>query len=128
MSKSIRILQSLIICMIFSCCNNSNYDSSLARLENLSSISPSEALDSLYAIDYDKLSASDKHYHDFLSVKIADKAYMTHTSDSLILKVIDFESNHRSNGRYADGIKLLPKSPGESLTRPIQRFHEGQYT
>ena len=104
MSKSIRILQSLIICMIFSCCNNSNYDSSLARLENLSSISPSEALDSLYAIDYDKLSASDKHYHDFLSVKIADKAYMTHTSDSLILKVIDFESNHRSNGRYAEAL------------------------
>ena len=37
-------------------------------------------------------------------MKIADKNYVTHTSDSLILRVIDHEESHKGDGRYAEAL------------------------
>lgn len=76
----------------------------LGRIERMSLESPEAALDSLANIDHTLLSSPDKHYYDFLMVKVADKAYVTHTSDSLILKVIDHEQSRRGNGRYAEAL------------------------
>ncbi|MDE7110430.1 MAG: hypothetical protein K2O38_00840 [Muribaculaceae bacterium] len=101
---TIRILISLIFSLTFICCTDKSSNIRLSRVENLSSESPKEAWDSLSAINYDYLSDADKHYYDFLSVKVADKAYLIHSSDSLILKVIDFESKHQKYGRYPEAL------------------------
>lgn len=100
----LRTLLLLIFSLTFTCCTDKPSDLRLSRVENLSSELPKEAWDSLGAINYDLLSDADKHYYDFLSVKVADKAYITHSSDSLILNVIDFESKHQSNGRYPEAL------------------------
>ncbi|MDE7413350.1 MAG: hypothetical protein K2N05_06135, partial [Muribaculaceae bacterium] len=39
--------------------------------------------DSLRKMDVTPLSDGERHYRDFLLIKSADKAYITHTSDSL---------------------------------------------
>lgn len=70
----------------------------------MSEIYPQRALDSLTVIKFDKLSDTDKEYYDFLWVKTRDKSFITHTSDSLILNVIDNEERHRSRGRYAEAL------------------------
>ncbi len=100
----LRTLLLLILSLTFTCCSNKPSDLRLSRVEGLLSESPKEAWDSLSAINYDLLSDADKHYYDFLSVKVADKAYLTHSSDSLILKVIDFEFKHQKNGRYPEAL------------------------
>jgi Tfp pilus assembly protein PilF len=100
----IRIFHLFILSLILTCCTNKPSDQRLSRVEDLSHESPQEAWDSLGGINYDLLSNADKHYYDFLLVKVSDKAYITHTSDSLILKVIDFESKHRENGRYPEAL------------------------
>lgn len=101
---TLRTLLLLILSLTITCCTDKPSDIRLSRVENLSSESPKEAWDSLGAINYDLLSDADKHYYDFLSVKVADKAYLTHSSDSLIFKVIDFESKHQKYGRYSEAL------------------------
>lgn len=101
---NIRKLLFLILALTFSFCSDKPDDPRLSRIEVLASESPKEALDSLDAINYDLLPDADKHYYDFLSVKVSDKAYITHSSDSLILKVIDFESKHQKNRRYPEAL------------------------
>lgn len=85
-------------------CIRKEPDRRLLNVDELSDSSPEAALDSLYAIDYERLSSSDRHFYDFLSVKITDKAYLKHASDSLIQDVIDYESRHMDNGRYAESL------------------------
>lgn len=101
---TLRTLLLLILSLTITCCTDKPSDIRLSRVENLSSESPKEAWDSLGAINYYLLSDADKHYYDFLSVKVADKAYLNHSSDSLILKVIDFESKHQKYGRYPEAL------------------------
>lgn len=99
-----RILLFFTLLNILSCCSNSSQDTRLLKIEQLATKSPTEALDSLTTINYDILSTSDKEYYDFLLVKVADKAYIYHTSDSLILKVLANESKNKKNRRYAEAL------------------------
>lgn len=97
-------LATLIVALILTCCSDKPVDARLDRVQELLNYSPDEALDSLGAVSYDLLEPSDKHLYDFLLVKVSDKAYVTHTSDSLIRKVIDYEAHNKSNGRYAEAL------------------------
>ena len=63
---------------------------------------PDSALASLEAIDYKSISESDRHYHDFLTIKARDKGYVEHTSDSLILDVIDYYSSNDDRNLYPE--------------------------
>lgn len=73
-------------------------DDRLVGLDSLCDSSPQAVLDSLTRIDRASLGEADGHYYDFLSVKATDKAYLSHSSDSLILSVVDYASNHQSHG------------------------------
>lgn len=79
-------------------------DDRLVGLDAISDSAPQAVLDSLACIDRAKLTEADRHYYDFLSVKAADKAYITHSSDSLILSVVDYASNHQSHGYYPEAL------------------------
>lgn len=85
-------------------CSNEKYDTRLLRIAETVSKYPHDALASLDSIDYAKLSDMDKHYFDLLSVKARDKAFIYHTSDSLILKVIEYESHNKNHGKYAEAL------------------------
>ncbi len=99
----IRSLTLLILLSLITACAD-RISPRMQQLEELAITSPAEALDSITAIDPATLGEADRHFLDFLRVKTADKAYMTHSSDSLILSVVDYESRHRRNGRYPEAL------------------------
>lgn len=90
----------ILLTLLFVGCSRNPGDSRLDRVATLIDRDPEAALAALDSIDGDALSAADRHYYDFLSVKAADKAYVTHTSDSLILDVLDY---------YRPGDELYPE-------------------
>ena len=99
-----RIIASILFALIFVSCGHNDPDSRLSNISLLCEQSPKEALDSLSVISKASLSEKNRHFYDFLSIKAKDKAFITHTSDSLILKVIDYESKHQVNGRYPEAL------------------------
>jgi tetratricopeptide (TPR) repeat protein len=99
----IRSLLLFILTLFVVCCSNQS-DERLTQVSELSSASPRVALDSLNKINRKQLSERDRHYYDFLIVKVSDKNYMTHSSDSLILSVIQYELHHKENKRYTEAL------------------------
>lgn len=94
----------LILLTILTGCTPGPTDPRLFQINEISETSPREALDSLRVIIPDELTEPDRHFYDFLSVKVADKAYVAHTSDSLILRVIDYESRHKKLCRFPEAL------------------------
>ena len=91
----------LMLCLAHGC-SGTGYDSRLEEIAAIVADSPQVAMLRLDSIDPTKLSEPDRHYYDFLSIKARDKAYILHTSDSLILDVIDYYSSHRGSGLYPE--------------------------
>ena len=91
----------LMLCLAHGC-SGTGHDSRLEEIAAIVADSPQVAMLRLDSIDPGKLSDHDRHYHDFLSIKARDKAYILHTSDSLILDVIDYYSSHRGSGLYPE--------------------------
>lgn len=79
-------------------------DARLTRIAAIVSDHPERALQSLDSINTDGLSESDRHLHDFLTIKARDKAFITHESDSLILDVIDYYSAYQSDPIYPEAL------------------------
>jgi hypothetical protein len=79
-------------------------DTRLTRIAATVSDHPERALQSLDSINPDDLSESDRHFHDFLTIKARDKAFITHESDSLILDVIDYYSAYQSDPIYPEAL------------------------
>lgn len=46
----------------------------------------------------------ERHRYDLLHIKTCDKAYVAHTSDSLVLDVIDYYADHRKEGLYPEAL------------------------
>ena len=93
-----------IVLFIVSACSGSPDDSRLLAISGIVSDKPEEALAALDSIDPNGLSEPNRHFYDFLSIKAKDKAYVTHTSDSLILNVIDYYSRHKDSGLYPEAL------------------------
>lgn len=89
-------LLSLMVCG----CGSKGHDSRLSAIAQQVDTAPRTALGALADIDPAGLSEADRHYYDFLSLKAADKAYITHRSDSLILTLLDY---------YGDSDELYPE-------------------
>lgn len=80
------------------------HDARLTRIAAIVSDHPERALHSLDSINPDDLSESDRHFHDFLTIKARDKASLPHASDSLILDVIDYYSAYQSDPIYPEAL------------------------
>lgn len=98
------ILISAILWLPAGCNRNSEYDDRLARIADTVSDYPEEALHALDSIDYDALSAENRHFYDFLIIKARDKAFIMHKSDSLILDVIKYYSKRSADSLYAEAL------------------------
>ncbi|MDE6792102.1 MAG: hypothetical protein K2J48_03350, partial [Muribaculaceae bacterium] len=83
-------------------CGSARKDKRLVQVSNQIADSLSRAEDLLKEIDRNHLSASDRHFYDFLSLKIDDKNYVRHTSDSLYLSIKDYYSNHADEDLYPE--------------------------
>lgn len=79
-------------------------ESRLMRISSFVSDYPERALQTLDSIDSKKLSDSDRHFYDFLTIKAKDKAFVTHDSDSLILDVIEYYSARPSDPIYQEAL------------------------
>ncbi len=96
------MLLSFAVLTLAAACNRMSMDSRLLKISKTIDNSPEEALASLDSIDYDKLSEDNRHYYDFLSLKARDKAYIAHTSDSLILDLIEYYSTDKNSKLYPE--------------------------
>ena len=97
-----RFFAILIAVALFACSRNSN--KKLEEIDALCDSDPRLAMSMLDSIDYMHLSSADRHRYDLLSIKSRDKAYVRHTSDSLILDVIEYYDGHRKFGLYPEAL------------------------
>lgn len=75
-------------------CNNNGKQSDLNEISDVINTSPQEAINSLKKIDYASLSDADRNYYNLLYIKANDKAFIRHTTDSIITQVIDYYTNN----------------------------------
>ena len=79
-------------------------DARLLRAESMMADSLPQARAMLDSIDRTSLSEPDRNLRDLLAIKGADKAYVKHTADSAILRVVDYYDRHQSTGRYPEAL------------------------
>ena len=96
------ILVLLAISILTGC--STQPDPRLERIDMLSENDPRLARMALDSIDRETLAAPDRHLHDLLEIKIDDKNYVRHTSDSLIRDVLDYYSSHKGSPRYPEAL------------------------
>lgn len=65
---------------------------------------PLEAIRCLDSINNEGVSEKELNRYRLLWIKSRDKAYIAHTSDTLILDVIDYYDRHRSEGLYPEAL------------------------
>ena len=97
-----------LICMLLlltvGCSSGAPEDPRLLEIAKKVSDSPKDMLERLNSMDVVSMNASDRYFHALLNIKAKDKAYIKHTSDSLILKVIDYYSSHPKSGLYPEAL------------------------
>ena len=100
----IYVLTVILAVLLFTagCCRKESHD--FRAVEKIICSEPKAALDSLRGLDYKTLPGPDRHYYDFLLIKARDKAYVRHTSDSLILDVIEYYENHDDRDIYPEAL------------------------
>ncbi|MDE6555958.1 MAG: tetratricopeptide repeat protein, partial [Duncaniella sp.] len=96
------LLLPLLLILIAGCSSGSRPDPRLERAAALAADSPRKALAILDSVCRDSLSPSDRHRYNFLKVKASDKAFIDHTSDSLILAVLSYADTHRDIIPYGE--------------------------
>lgn len=79
-------------------------DERLMRVGNLASDSPKKAKEILVSIDRNALNEPDKYFYDLMSIKVADKMFITHTSDSLITEVLDYYGDDKKSEEYLESL------------------------
>ncbi len=94
----------LILLMLPGACGHRDRDARLRAVGRMVQDDPAAALRALDSIDAEGLDESDRHYYDLLNIKAKDKAYIVHTSDSLVLDVIDYYKRHRDKALYPEAL------------------------
>ena len=97
-----RALLLLIITLLTGCSHH--YDPILIEINTLTESNPQQALARLDSIDSGSLSTADRHFYDFLTIKASDKDYIKHTSDSLVLDVIDYMNDNADKSLRAEAL------------------------
>lgn len=93
-----------VLLLLGSGCSGRSGDPRLIEIADKVSDSPKEMLSLLDSIDVGSMKDNDRHYHALLRIKAQDKAFVRHTSDSVILKVIDYYSRHKESGLYPEAL------------------------
>ncbi len=102
--KALLIAGIAILAMLAASCTRRSTDARLERIAQYVGNQPRKALAALDSIDYPALATHDRHFYDFLRIKASDKAYIDHTSDSLVLDVIRWYEANPQYGLYPDAL------------------------
>ena len=102
--KRLIFLSILVGLMWGACSRKSPMDAGFEKIDMLCDTDPRLSMSMLDSIDYGALSTADRHRYDLLSIKSLDKAYVRHTSDSLILDVVEYYDGHRKSGLYPEAL------------------------
>lgn len=97
-----RITLIILTILFLSACSET--DPRLMHCNILANTTPETALAALDSIDATTLSEHNRHYRNLLIVKASDKAYITHTDDSLIVSVLDYFSKHDQDSIYTEAL------------------------
>lgn len=101
----LHIISSVLVLIVMSLslgCGHSARNERLTEVAEQISDTAQYAKELLERIDRESLSTPDRHFYDFLSLKINDKNYVLHTSDSLYLSIKDYYSHHKNNDLYPE--------------------------
>lgn len=98
------ILTGMMLLLLALSCGKRSHDPRLERIWGYVSDEPRKAMVALDSIDASELSESDRAFYNLTSIKAKDKAYVLHTSDSLILTVINYYSRHMDDRLYAEAL------------------------
>lgn len=90
--------------LTFISCNNNPTDKQLIRISQTIETAPKQALKELDSIDVARLNNTNKHYYNLLKIKASDKAYIKHSSDSLINTVVNYYESHSNNNLYPEAL------------------------
>lgn len=104
MSKAASLIVCYIVAMLMVACADYTPDPALTHVAEIVEDNPKAALQALDTINVARLGEADRHYYDLLTIKANDKAYVVHTSDSLILDVINYYESHQSQGHYPEAL------------------------
>lgn len=92
------------VMVVLSGCSGSPEDPRLLEIAEKVSACPEEMLERLDSMDVGSMKESDRYFHALMRIKAQDKAYVVHTSDSVILRVIDYYSRHKGSGHYPEAL------------------------
>jgi tetratricopeptide (TPR) repeat protein len=86
----ITLLMGLLVLM--TCRQKPSYPATLLQADSLTLVAPEEAISLLNSLAKDMESApqASRMYYELLCIKAADKAYIIHTSDSIIRNLVDY--------------------------------------
>ena len=101
--KSLKYLFCAIVLMLSGCAAKQE-DPRLLEIAEKVSDSPEEMLERLDSMNIGSMKESDRWFHALMRIKAQDKAYVRHTSDSIILKVMDYYSHHKGSGHYPEAL------------------------
>lgn len=92
------------VMFVLSGCSGKPEDPRLLEIAEKVSACPEEMLARLDSMDVSSMKESDRFFHALMRIKAQDKAYVVHTSDSVILRVIDYYSRHKGSGHYPEAL------------------------
>lgn len=99
-----RIAIILFSLLLFFSCSDNKIDERLVHINEIIPESPEEALSHLDSINYKDLSEANQYFYDLVKIKAEDKAYIKHTSDSIILRVISYYATHDKDKLYTEAL------------------------
>lgn len=99
-----RIAIILFSLLLFFSCSDNKIDERLVHLNEIIPESPEEALSHLDSINYKDLSEANQYFYDLVKIKAEDKAYIKHSSDSIILRVISYYATHDKDKLYTEAL------------------------
>lgn len=100
MKKCIWVVGMLVVLSwIVSCGRNTAVRQQLECLDSLSDVRPDSALTQLESMRQEMSEQSEhvRMYYELLCVKAADKAFIVHTDDSLILQIVQYYDRHQDD-------------------------------
>ena len=89
---------------LMTCHHKPSYPATLLQADSLTLVEPEKAISLLNSLAKDMETApkASKMYYQLLCLKAADKAYITHTSDSLILSLVDYYETEGDHGLLSE--------------------------
>lgn len=100
-------LSSLLCCifLLMTGCREKMSNDDLRYLnDKVNQNNASEILTRLDSIDETQLSESDRYFSKLIRIKAEDKSFIPHTSDSTILTIVNYFSNHGDRDQYSEAL------------------------